>query len=149
MWKNEGVWMGNSQGTLSIYLSIYLSSSLSIFHSYCMGKTHFFLFYWAFFDHAVELHVHWFVQCYKKTNQWLGGGIERVYGYAARQNGRGLWLYIRPLRHRISDFFSSATKSLPRWLFADAVETPQQLDWTSCSTQLSDPVYPCRHPTTI
>ncbi len=29
-------------------------------------------------------------------NQWLGGGIERAYGYAARQNGQGLWLYKRP-----------------------------------------------------
>ncbi len=38
----------------------------------------------------------------------------------AHQNGRGLWLYKRTLRRRISDFFSSATKSLPRWLFADA-----------------------------
>ncbi len=38
----------------------------------------------------------------------------------ARQNRRGVWLYKRPLRRHISDFFSSATKTLPRWLFADA-----------------------------
>ncbi len=34
----------------------------------------------------------------------------------ACQNGRGLWLYKRPLLRHISDFFSSATKILPRWL---------------------------------
>ncbi len=34
----------------------------------------------------------------------------RAYGYIARQNGRGVWLY--KLCHRISDFFSSATKTL-------------------------------------
>ncbi len=38
----------------------------------------------------------------------------------AHQNGRGLWLYKRLLRRHISDFFSSATKTLPRRLFADA-----------------------------
>ncbi len=37
----------------------------------------------------------------------------------ARQNRRGVWLYKWPLRCRISDFFSSAMKTLPRWLFAD------------------------------
>ncbi len=65
------------------------------------------------------MHIHWFVQCYKK-NQWFGGGVERAYGYTARQNGRGLWLYKRLLRRCISDFFSSAMKALPRWLFANA-----------------------------
>ncbi len=40
-----------------------------------------------------------------KTNQWLGGG-ERANGYAARQNGRGVWLYKRPLCRRISDVFT-------------------------------------------
>ncbi len=38
----------------------------------------------------------------------------------ARQNRWGVWPYKWSLRHRISDFFSSATKILPRWLFADA-----------------------------
>ncbi len=39
----------------------------------------------------------------------------------ARQNGRVVWLYKRPLRCHISDFFSSATETLPRWFFADAM----------------------------
>ncbi len=55
-----------------------------------------------------------------KTNQWPGGGVERAYGYAARQNGRGLWLYKWLLCRRISDFFSSAMKTFPHWLFAEA-----------------------------
>ncbi len=38
----------------------------------------------------------------------------------ARQNGRGVWLYKRTLRCCISDFFSSATKTLLHWLFTDA-----------------------------
>ncbi len=39
----------------------------------------------------------------------------------ARQNGRGVWLYKRPLRCHISDFFSSVTENLPCWFFADAM----------------------------
>ncbi len=39
----------------------------------------------------------------------------------ARQNGRGVWLYKRPLRCHISDFFSSVTDTLPCWFFADAM----------------------------
>ncbi len=38
----------------------------------------------------------------------------------ARQNRSGVWLYKRPLRRHISDFFSSATKTLPHWFFTDA-----------------------------
>ncbi len=38
----------------------------------------------------------------KKTNQWLSCSA-RAYGYTARQNGQGVWLY--KLRNRISDFF--------------------------------------------
>ncbi len=34
-------------------------------------------------------------------------------------NRWGVWLYKRPLCRHISDFFSLATKTLPRWLFAD------------------------------
>ncbi len=45
-------------------------SSLSIFHLYCVGdavweKLLFSFSTEAFLNHAVELHVHWFVQCYK------------------------------------------------------------------------------------
>ncbi len=47
----------------------------------------------------------------------------------ARQNRRGVWLFKWPLCRHISDFFSPATKTLPRW----RRETPQQPDWTSCS----------------
>ncbi len=37
-----------------------------------------------FYNQAVKLHVHWFVQD-QKTNQWLSGGA-RAYGYAARHS---------------------------------------------------------------
>ncbi len=56
-----------------------------------------------------------------KMNQWLGGGVERAYGYAARQNEQSLWLYKRPLHCHISDLynkiihcFRSKTTTLPR-----------------------------------
>ncbi len=53
--------------------------SLRYWNEYCIGdavweKLLFSTSPEAFFNHAVELLVHWFVQCYK-MNQWLGGYI--------------------------------------------------------------------------
>ncbi len=81
-----------------------------------------------------------------KTNQWLGGGVERVYGYAARHSGYAASGYISG-RFAVASQISSLQRRRP--FLADssltsrfAVETTQQLDWTSCSDQLTDPVYP-------
>ncbi len=57
------------------------------------------------------------------------------------------------LRHRISDLFSSTTKTLLRWLFADAgiCRWNALSSWirTSCSDQLAELVIPCNHPASI
>ncbi len=68
------------------------------------GKNYFFLFNWILFINT-QSNCMFIGTCRtKQMNQWLGGG-ETAYGYAVRQNGRGVWLNKRPLRHRISDFF--------------------------------------------
>ncbi len=70
-------------------------------------------------------------------NQWLGGGVERAYGYAARHSPPK-WAGPLVIYGYISDYISNPSSLTPRF----AIETPQQLDWTSCSDQLADPVYP-------
>ncbi len=59
-----------------------------------------------FYNHAVKLQVHWFVQDKKLTN---GSAAARepmaVQPAIACQNGRGVWLYKRPLHRHISDYF--------------------------------------------
>ncbi len=71
----------------------------------------------------------------------------------ARQNMRDVWLYNQLPCHRISDFFSSATNSLLRWLFADAGirrwNASSSRIRTSRSNQLADSVIPCSHPASI
>ncbi len=41
-----------------------------------------------------------------------GGGM-RANGYAARQNGRCVWLYNQLPCHRISDFFEGSNRGVP------------------------------------
>ncbi len=69
--------------------------SLSIFHSYCVGDT-----VWEnlIFSSSTEafLITQWnctsICSCSAiKTNQWLGGGVERAYGYAKSCSGWSHW----------------------------------------------------------
>ncbi len=106
--------------SMSVRTLIENNVSLSIFHSYCVE----YVVWKKLFSSSTEAFLNTQCNCTSigscsaiKTNQWLEGGVERVYGYAAHHSG--LWLYKRPLRRRISDFFSSVTKTLPRWLFAN------------------------------
>ncbi len=68
----------------------------------------------------------------------------------ARQNGQSVWLYKRPLCRRISDFFSSATKTTSlltlRWYRDPTLKSLCSWIWTSCSNQLAHSVIPCRYP---
>ncbi len=68
----------------------------------------------------------------------------------AHQNGQSVWLYKRPLCRRISDFFSSATKTTSsltlRWYRDPTLKSLSSWIWTSCSNQLAHSVIPCRYP---
>ncbi len=113
------------QATNFTIMEAYLHfASLSIFHFYCVeyrclnGKNPCFLFNWSLFE-SRNYNCTWLVHVGLKNEQMHGRG-ERANGYAVRHNERGVWLYNQLPCHRISDFFSSATNSLLRWLFADA-----------------------------
>ncbi len=73
------------KGVLSyqINIAVFPFNILLVLHRRLLyGKNYFFLFNWRlFYNHAVKLHVHRFVQD-KKMNQWLSGGAW-AYGYAA------------------------------------------------------------------
>ncbi len=58
----------------------------------------------ASFNNAVWRHDHWFVQ-WQQINQWRQRSCT-AYGWKARQNGRGIWLYNAGIRQGSSDFFS-------------------------------------------
>ncbi len=70
----------------------------------------------------------------------MHGGGERVNGYAARQNGRGVWLYNQLLAtasqisslQRRTPFFADSSLTL-----GSAVETPQAARLGPCSDQLA------------
>ncbi len=110
-----------------------------------MGKTPFFLFNWSLFNHAVKLHVHWFVQCYKiepmaRWRRWASLWLcsppkpARMGGASGYISGRfAAASQISSLQGR--RFFLADSSLTPRF----AIETPQQLDWTSCSAQLTLP----------
>ncbi len=82
------------------------------------GKTPFFLFNWSLGSVTARPLIRTGL---KKTNQCTAAAREpmAMQPAIAHQNRRGVWLFKWPLRCRISDFFSSAMKTLPRWLFAD------------------------------
>ncbi len=88
----------------------------------CMGKTIFFLFNWSLFE-SRSYNSTWLIHVgLKKTNKCMAVASEpmAMQPAIARQNGRGVWIYNGLTCHRISDFFSSATKTLLRWLFTEA-----------------------------
>ncbi len=122
-----------------------------------MGKTNFSQITQAFFNNAVLLHGHWFMQCCKNepmARQRCCTVLWRrcLPNFAkACQNGQGVWLYKRPLRHRILRFLLLQW----RWLLFDDLWDSKPFSpltsWLAALKPLSTcssrglPV-PCRHP---